>query len=661
MTPATDYLVSLVEMLKETEPMERISDYIDGRRVMPLNSPIKGVWRNATAPYWVPVMDTLSPYSPIRETYVMAGAQTGKTANALEAPIAYYMDENPTTIMLVSATDDNLKDWSETRLEALIDSCGFRHKIAAQVENPKSRKSGDKTMSKQFFGGNLDMVSAQSPAGLRGKSRQILALDEIDGAPRMLKTGEGNFVAVATARVRAYGPRYKIVGVSTPTTVDESLIFPLFNEGDCNHLWVPCPKCGEFQELQDPLMTGDVEWGLKPARDDEGHVTEVVYVCRHCARGIEEHHKPEMMAAFQWRPTKRPDRRDVASFWLPAMYSPFGMYSWKSLFNELEKGRKNGDLRGFTNTVQGLPFAETGSRPDSTKWQHHLGNYPRATIPEGVLFTTIAVDVQRGSDKDARNPTRLEWHVVGHGDRFKTWSVAHGSFRGPVDDAYSGAWEDLHAARLAGAFVFTRLSDSKAFAPVRGFFDSGYQAAVTYTFCDRWPGWAFPVKGASQRELDAIPGKTEKPGVSSSRQYHWSRLSGDTMLCLVSTHLYKAYIYNRLKIPRGEYPQGGGFPDFPSDYDEEFFRSLMSEEKLADGSYKQVYDRNEMLDTTVYALAAADSWMDEMMNQEREYWRREYVAERRLPPPGMSREDALKTINRDYVVKKFTAFGGVSG
>ncbi|MHC4363647.1 MAG: phage terminase large subunit family protein, partial [Planctomycetota bacterium] len=140
----------------------------------------------------------------------MKATQLGLSACA-ENIIAYYMDE--------------LKKWATKRLEPLIDSCGIRHKISAQTENIKSRRSGDLIFTKEFVGGALDMSSAQSAAGLRSDSKRILIPDEVDGAPPELRTGEGNWLEVARARTNAWGTKAKIFILSTPTTYDTSMIY----------------------------------------------------------------------------------------------------------------------------------------------------------------------------------------------------------------------------------------------------------------------------------------------------------------------------------------------------------------------------------------------------------------------------------------------------
>lgn len=167
-------------------------------------------------------MDDFSPWSIVQEEAIMKGCQLGFSA-ASENIIGFWIDQSPTAILFISATQESLEEWARKRVEPMIDSLNLRKKMVRQDE-AKSRRSADKSLSKEFAGGSLRMVSAQSAASLRSTSQRLIIKDELDGAPAQLKTGEGNFSDVADARASAFGARKKILNFSTPTTFEESLI-----------------------------------------------------------------------------------------------------------------------------------------------------------------------------------------------------------------------------------------------------------------------------------------------------------------------------------------------------------------------------------------------------------------------------------------------------
>ena len=422
-------------------PIPLISEYAENKRVLPLGTAWPGPYKKEKTPYLVEIMDCLSPFNPVTRINFMKSAQIGATT-AAENCIAYWMDECPTEILYVSSIEDLAKDWVESRLEHVIDSCGFRHKIRSTSVNKRSRKTGDKIDSKQYPGGMLNIASAQSPSKLRSKSKRILILDEVDGAPSQLSTGEGNWIDVAIARTNAWGSRKKIFCISTPKIFDQSSINRLFEEGDQRKYFVPCPYCGEFQVLE--FGDDDTLYGIKT--DMIGDVLHVYYMCIKCHESIQEYHKTEMLNNGQWRPTAVSQIIGTRSYHLSALYSPIGMYSWLELWSTYQKALLDpiDGMRSFTNLDLGLPFRETGSRPKIDKVIELRGSYRSGTVPEGVIYLTAGVDVQRGSEKDPNNPPRLEMEILGIGSGYRTFSVLYRRFEGEVDDPHAGAWEDMY-------------------------------------------------------------------------------------------------------------------------------------------------------------------------------------------------------------------------
>lgn len=237
----------------------------------------------------------MSPYSPIRHLAIMKGAQLGYTAGPCENAIAYWMDENPAPILVMSATEELLLEWAGIRIEPLIDSCGFRDKIHTQTDNAKSRRSGDNTKFKEFRGGFLSLASAQSPGKMRNKSVRILIRDEIDGAPKYLKTGEGNWLDVSAARTDAWDYRKKILDISTPKMAHDSNISDAFELGDQRKYQIKCPHCGTEQFLE--FGNEKSKHGLKGVFDSDGRVIDAYYSCKkeECTKWILNHHKTEFL------------------------------------------------------------------------------------------------------------------------------------------------------------------------------------------------------------------------------------------------------------------------------------------------------------------------------------------------------------------------------
>ena len=288
------------------------------------------------------------------------------------------------------------------------------------------------------------------------------------------------------------------------------------------------------------------------------------------------------------------------------------MLSWLDLYQKYVQALKKPDgMRAFVNLYLGLPFKESGSRPDISKVIELRGGYQAMTVPEGVLWLTAGVDVQRGSGSDPNNPPRLEMEVVGHGVGFSTWSIMYWVFEGPVDDPYYGAWAQLTEWAKNAGLQFKR-KDGRIFNVSMVFVDSGdgNLTDVVYRFTSTW-GNTFPSKGFSALKKRKNEGDDEA-GPSNFKRYRAVKLNEDTILYEIATNYYKTHIYNNLKIERQAIdPQRPGFCHFPVDYGEKYFSMLTAEEKRSDGTFHCPSGRrNESLDCRVMAMCASDVFLD---------------------------------------------------
>jgi phage terminase large subunit GpA-like protein len=619
---------------KPTEPPpEFISEYIHHRRILPPGSPMPGPIDVYYTPYFVEPMNNMGPYSGVDITTVMKGVQIGATANCAENPIAYYMDANPAEILYCSATDQLLEKWTK-RLEPLIDSCGYRHKIAAQVENTKSRKTGDKMFSKEYPGGSLSMTSLQSPAGLRSESKRILIIDEIDGAPAKLTTGEGSAVSVLYGRAAAYGSRGKVMEFSTPATIENSVINKRYQNGDQRKFFVPCPHCGssqvlEFKRLR-PEYIGDM-------------LDFVWYECEHCSQRILNHHKTEMLIKGEWRPTAKAKKKNHRSYHISTLYSPVGMMSWTAVYQKYLEALDDPDqLPSFTNLYLGLPFEEKGTRPDINKVISLRGNYPEGNVPHGVVYLTMAADVQRGAvkyqkmspeelgeeiarmDSKGRNLwkqklPRIELEVYGVGRAYRSWSVDYQVFYGHTTQGpYEGAFEALYLWAEKNGLSYSR-SDGKTFAPQIVLIDAsdGETQNSVFEFCERFGPNTYPCVNYDWLKKKKDPGVDEE----SQRNFDRYRLAkkgrGGPEYVQISTNYYKKTLYSRLKIQRNpEFEQQPpAFCEFPRDRADYYFAMLTGEEMRPNGSFHNGGRPVEALDNRVYNLCGADVWIESQVRQ----------------------------------------------
>lgn len=610
-----------------------ISEYAEQRRVLPSSSPFPGKWSNKRTPYLDEIMDNMSVRSDVQEQAIMKGAQIGLTA-AAENVCLYYMDCVPTKIMYMSATQELLKKWMRTRLDPAIDSVGMRDKIYAQSIRKRGH-SGDTMFSKEFVGGALALASANAAASMRSDSIRVLLRDELDGAPGMLTTGEGSWIEVSYARTRAYGPRKKVMDFSTPGIDETSLIKKRWERGDKRYFLVACPYCGVFQKLEFGSEQGN--HGMR-GETKAGHLVDVYYLCEHCREPIRDHQKQALLDSGHWEPTTQAVEANYRSYHISSLYSPQGMMSFVDCWKEYLKSIDDpiDGPRVFQTLTLGLPYKEQGQRPEvQDVIELRNTSYHAGEVPDGVLFLTCGIDVQRGShskdeSKRKKNPPRLELEVCGHGAGFRTWSIIYKQIEGAVSDVSGGAWEALTEFVSGGGFDFFRRSDGRHFPVQLTLVDSGdgELTSVVYDFCSLWDN-TYPSKGfqwirrakhnAASLDFDDVL------DAMNARKYRKSTV-GDkqTALFTISTNYYKNHTYRNLNATKrrlgteDEWTNAGA-TQFPRDYPDEYFSMLTAESKKLDGSFVCGSGvRNEALDCRVLNLCACDIYLDSMVNRLRD-------------------------------------------
>jgi phage terminase large subunit GpA-like protein len=362
----------------------------------------------------------------------------------------------------------------------------------------------------------------------------------------------------------------------------------------------------------------NLKWETKAGELDE---SSIHLPCPLCREAIFETDKWKMVQAGKWKPTARPVVKYRRSYQASAIISL--MDEWERIVSD-ERKAENDESRRRTHVINnlGITYKEIGTRPDTNKIIENKGYYKRGTVPNDVLFLTMAVDVQLGSKKNKKtNPARLEAEICGHGIGYRTWSIDYKVFKGDVDNAFKGAWANLNEWAENDGLDFYR-DDGFKFSPQMILIDSRVNEAAVLDFCGQWNN-TFPIKGfrelkesESGRGLGAFLDEKHYKDIDKIRPYK----RGDHVFYLISTNHYKDAIYKSLLVSRRQGDiQGPRFCDFPRDYDSHYFEMLTAEEKRGDGSYYKPSSRaNEALDCRVYNMAAHDIWLAARLKEVRE-------------------------------------------
>jgi phage terminase large subunit GpA-like protein len=569
-----------------------VSDWADANRILSQTASSEpGKFRTERTPYLKEIMDVLSPSSPVEKVVFMKGSQIGGT-EAGNNWIGYIIDQAPGPMLVVQPTVEMGKRWSKGRLAPLIeDTICLRDK----VKDPRSRDSGNTVQSKEFPGGIVVITGANSAVGLRSMPVRYLFLDEIDAYPPDADS-EGDPLTLAIQRTSTFARR-KIFIVSTPTIQGLSRIEKEFQETDQRYFFVPCPHCDFFQILK----WENIHYDSNPL--------QVVYVCEHCKRNIENHHKTEMLRRGEWRPTAEEKANSkTIGFHLSSLYSPVGWLSWRQCAQNYAMAKDDEQLlKAWTNTTLGIPWEEKGEAPDWGTLFDRREHYRIGVVPTGGYVLTAGVDVQND---------RLEIEIVAWGPNKESWSVDYRIIYGSPSEqkTWVALSKILHEEFESEDGIYRKINIMAI--------DAGFSTQEVYAWVrSQSPHNVMAIKGVDN-SLVPINAPTKV-----DLNLRGKKLRGSVRLWKIGVSIIKSELFNFMKQRRNEDGSvSTGYMHFP-EYNTEYFKQLTAEQlvtRIVKGYPKRIWqkirDRNEVLDCRVYARAAAialgiDRWSESRWEQ----------------------------------------------
>jgi phage terminase large subunit GpA-like protein len=560
--------MSLVEAFRRgltPDLITPLSQWCDENRVLPDTSARPGRWRTDVVPYMREVLDSLGPGNGIEKVVVMKAAQTAGTELCLNL-LAYIVAHAPGPCLCVQPSLDMANRFVRGRVDKMIESMPV---LQERIGGLGSKKTTNTLRRKAFPGGEIVFAGSNSAASLRSMPARYVLLDEVDSFEADLQQ-EGDAVQLAEARTVTYGPRKKVLLVSTPTIQEASRIEAAYLETDQRRYLCPCPHCGHRFELRWELLT----W-------PEGERRKAHVVCPANGCVIEEGHKPWMLANGAWEATAESDGKS-RGYAIGGLMSAF--VSWSEL--AVEHGRVYRDParhKAFVNTKLGLPWAEKlSSNIDAAKLAERAEDFG-PELDEAIPLAVAGVDFQ---------DRWFAMQIMGFGRGEEAWSLGWHRYHG--DPSEPDFWGELD--RLLSAPV--RLPGGRSIPIAAACLDSGglLTAKVLEFAATRHRRRVFAVKGAAKPGTPPWP---RKP--SFAKKGRWP-------LYLVGVDGLKEQIWARL--PKGE--PGPGALHWPADREATFFEELVAEKprtKYVGGRpvrewIKPPHARNEALDTAVYAFAA---------------------------------------------------------
>lgn len=550
---------------------------------------------------------------------LMSGTQILKT-ELLVNLTSFYIAQDPSPILFVQPTQGAVEDFSKERFAPTVDATP---QLRGLIGRSMSRLNENTLTHKEFPGGSLDFVGANSPTELSSRPKRIILCDEIDKYP--LSAGsEGDPLKLAEERASTYRAlgRAKFVRTCSPTVKGFSRIGREYAVSDQRKLFVTCPHCGHEQLLAWANVRWDKDEAGQHLPQTAGIVCGVVDGAG-CGALWSERDRIRALDAlasapgYGWRQTapfvccgdrqvptqwdaegrslcascgKRAPFSGHAGFWVSKLYSK--RHRLSDIVQEfLDAGSDEELLKKWTNSA----LAELWEPKWSESFDHYAllkraETYDGDDLPECVKVITGFADVQGD---------RIEVQLVAWGADEEAWPFQYEIIH--QDPAQPQAWRELDVLLRCKARTTTgRSLRIAAFGIDLG----GLHTAQVLAF----------TRSRRGRRIFACRGIAGPKPIWPGRA---SRAKTGDVIYNVGVDSAKDAIYARLNISMPEPGQRKpGFIHFPvgDNFGPEYFEQLNAERRQVRKRLGQSYiawvkirERNEALDTLVGCLAMRKS------------------------------------------------------
>jgi phage terminase large subunit GpA-like protein len=572
-TQATPLNRATASFLKALRPPRKlsVSEWADRYAILSAESSAEaGRWH--TIPYQKKIMDSFNDPT-LEQIWVMKSARVGFT-KIINHVCGYHIHQDPCSIMVVQPTVEDAEGYSKEEIAPMIRDTPV---LSPLVSESKAKDGGNTILAKSYPGGTLSFVGANSPRGFRRVSKRIVLFDEIDGYPETGAGNEGDQIKLGIRRTEYFWNR-KVGGGSTPLIKETSRIAKLFESGDQQRYFVPCPHCKELQYLK-----------FKNLKWPEGKPEDAFFVCEKNGCVIEHSHKRWMVENGDFIPTAVPSDPKIRSYHIWAAYSYSPNASWGQIAKEFLEAKVDAKLlQTFINTVLGETWEEEySSKLEANVLMERAEDYSFGFAPKGVLLVTAGVDVQ---------DNRFEIQKVGWGVNEESWVISYDIIYG--DPSRPEIWKQLDEALGKKIKHETGVMMDLAGAAIDS---GGHYTHEVYQYCrERKHKNYIAIKGASQKKKPVI-----SPASKVDINFKGQAMKHGGLVYTVGTDTVKDVIYGRLKHNE----PGHGFIHFSKDLTNQYYDQLTAEKKvsrLVKGRVVREWilpsgKRNEALDTIVYS------------------------------------------------------------
>lgn len=538
-------------------------------------SPFPGPYDPDRFPYFLRILDCLSPEHPSRIVTFMGSAQIGKSV-LCQIFVAASQDLDPAPGIYYHPTEANAVEWARLKWRPMVRASA---RLKALFGEDRSRDGSQSMLYYERVDGrgSLTVAGANSGPAVSMKSAKRQVQDDLSKW-EVLPSGDSETQADSRSKAFVFA---KLLKASTPLFEHSCRITRNFKAGTQERWYVPCPHCAHPQ----PLLWENMLAALDPEQPERAHFT-----CVACSAAIEHRHKNAMVARGSW--VAENPRGHEPSFHLWAAYSP--LETWENIARAWLKSSGNPSAeQSFANDNAGLPYQSAGEAPP---WEglaarareagHRLGE-----IPSGGLLFTAGVDCQGD---------RVEVHLKAFGRDGRRWTVEYrvldghistDACRAALDKLLEATWPDEHGnlRRIVMLAIDGNAWTNDVFAWAK-------RHAWTRVIMTRG--------AASETAPPLVATQTEKrpDGRSRKLQKRFYNLGVSGL---------KATLYKALEKTD---PHQRGYCGYPQGLDDDFYQQLTAERRVPkrrpDGStvwrwMKDPSQANEVLDTELIAEGAA--------------------------------------------------------
>lgn len=571
-----DWFIKEIRRLPTHKQIKTLSEWAEKRFMTSDVTSHTGKWDNTYAPYTVEIMNNLMPDSGVSEIGWMKGSQIAGTVAVLENWMGYIIDEAPGPTMYLTASEEVAKVSNEIYLQRMIESAGIAEKIKTRGIRGRTARRGYTANRVEFAGGFILIYGAQSPNTYLRISVQNLAIDEVSSLPTHLKGKSIDPVELALGRQKGFERTRKTLYLGVPEYT-YGAIHKIFLDGDQRYYYVPCRFCGYEQVL---TFRGTKEDGKKYGIYFEFENNELIaesihYKCFNCLKLLKNIDKHEFLNAGFWKASAKTKRKGLRTYQLSSLYAPEGAYSWERVVNDYLKAwdhitKRTVDtekLKVFRTSVQGLPFEDRTEAPRFERViSHRRPFYARNEIKNTViiqetgspvLLLTAGVDVHKNW---------LGIEIKGWCDQARSYSIDYRKIKGDGTDWQSKAWLRLQDIIENQSW---KADDGKIYKLILTLIDASYETDTVYTFCSLYQDGVFAIQGRETGVQHAAHEGFNEYVKKGLKAYN------------INVGRYKDRLANKLNRDWDtDKLQPWGYPNFPVDYGDDFFREYEAESKV---------------------------------------------------------------------------------